>query len=173
MRMYRVMLRKATNFLRQPLSTQIGFMPVWVLLGIAKVVIFTFSFKRLAPRLGVNTGVSPWIPLLNPTQEARALQIGRLVRMTARYTPWNSNCFPQAVVARVLLGLYGVPYALYFGLCRDDNAGTTAAHAWIAAGRVAVTGGDSFRRFTVVGVFVAPWLASARQNRSMSKVMPC
>ena len=89
------------------------------------------------------------------------MQIGRAVRLAARYTPWDSNCFPQAVVARLLLGLYGIPYALFFGLRRDPDSGAMLAHAWVAAGRVRVTGGESFGQFTVVGVFVSRNLAAA------------
>ncbi|MFE8034122.1 lasso peptide biosynthesis B2 protein [Thiohalocapsa marina] len=148
--------RKSLTFLRQPWFVQVWFVPVWILLGISKALIFTVSFRRLAPRLGHRTDIAPWVPLLTPKQEQRAWMIGRLVRMTARYTPWVSNCFPQAVAARALLGLYNVPYILYFGLQRDvqDSTGMKA-HAWVVAGRVPVTGGQSFMQFTVVGCFVA------------------
>ena len=162
--MFSVLLRKARNFLRQPLLSQIGFAPTWVLLGVAKAVIFTVSFKRFAPRLGVDVGVCPWVPLLTPTQEARALRIGRLVRMTARYTPWDSNCFPQAVAARVLLGLYGIPYVLNFGLMREGTTSEMKAHAWVTAGRIRVTGGASFGVFTTVGCFVSPLLADVAKT---------
>lgn len=156
--MHTILLRKAKSFLRQPLSSQLGFALVWVLLGLAKALIFTIPFKRLAPRFGVHAGLSPWIPLLLPSQEKKALQIGRLVRLAARYTPWDSNCFPQAVVARILLGLYGIPYALNFGLMRDATTGEIKAHAWVSAGRIQVTGGASFMQFTTVGCFVSPQL---------------
>jgi len=152
--------RKATTLARQPRFILVWMLPVWLLLGIGKALIFTLSFRRLAPYLGCRSGVAPWVPLLAPAQERRARRIGQVVRMTAGYTPWTSNCFPQAIAARVLLGLYGLPYALYFGLRRnpDDPNGMTA-HAWVAAGRVRVTGGHSFGRFTVVGCFVARSLA--------------
>lgn len=151
--------RKAVTFLRQPRFIQAWFLPVWVMLGMAKALIFTLSFRRLAPRLGRPAGLAPWVPLVTPEEERRALLIGRLVRLTARYTPWDSNCFPQAIAARVLLGLHRVPYILYFGLRRDptDPAGLKA-HAWVVAGQVRVTGGPSFGQFTVVGCFVSPRL---------------
>jgi hypothetical protein len=151
--------RKAVAFVRQPLFIQVWFPAVWVILGVAKALIFTLSFRRLAPRLGRQSAIAPWVPLLSQAHEQRALLIGRLVRMTARYTPWDSNCFPQAIAARLLLGLYAVPYILYFGLMRDpaDPAGMKA-HAWVVAGRVRVTGGLSFGQFTVVGCFVSPRL---------------
>jgi len=159
--MLRLLARKARSFLRQSGFSQLWFVPTWFVLGIAKALIFTVSFRRLAPRLGRQADIAPWVPLLEPAQEMRALAIGRAVRMAARYTPWESNCFPQAVAARLLLGLYGIPYALYFGLMRDPGSGEMKAHAWVAAGKVHVTGGASFGRFTVVGCFVSPGLVGA------------
>lgn len=144
--------RKAVSLLRYPLFVQAWFLPLWVLLGIGKALIFTISFRRLAPWLGHSAGVSAWVPLLAPAEEARARLVGRAVRMTAVYTPWTSNCFPQALAARCLLGLYGVPHALYFGVRRGPG-GAMEAHAWVAAGRVRVTGGEGFGQFTVVGTY--------------------
>lgn len=156
--MFRVLVRKARHFLRLPVLIQFGFVPTWLLLGLAKVLIFNVPFRRLAAKLGEHAGVAPWVPVLTTGQEFRALSIGRLVRLTARYTPWDSNCFPQAVVARWWLGLYGIPYALYFGLMRAPDGTEMKAHAWVAAGRIRVTGGTSFGQFTVVGSFVSPGL---------------
>ena len=126
------------------------------------MLIFTIPFQRLAPRLGVRTGIAPWVPLLTPEQTHRARLIGRLVQMTARYTFWNANCFPQAITARWLLGLYHVPYVFFFGLSRDasDPAGMKA-HAWVVAGPVRVTGGYSFHQFTVVGCFAEAGLVQS------------
>jgi len=100
--------------------------------------------------------------LVDGSQEQRALEIARLIRLAARHTPWNSNCFAQATAARLLLGLYHIPYVLYFGLARDAGSRKMNAHAWVAAGRVRVTGGAAFGRFSVVGCFVAPQLAAGR-----------
>jgi hypothetical protein len=151
---------KARSFFRQPLFVQLWFPPVWVLLGISKVLIFTIPFQRLAPQLGVLTGIEPWVPQLTLKETHRARLIGRVVQMTARYTFWNANCFPQAITARWLLGLYDVPYVFFFGLSRDANdPDGMKAHAWVAAGPVRVTGGYSFHQFTVVGTFADAGLA--------------
>ena len=153
-----MLARKLSSFLRQPVFIQAWFLPVWLLLGFSKGGILLISFRRLAPRLGRPAGLSLWLPLLDERQVARARQIGRVVQLAARYTPWDSNCFPQAVAARVLLGLYDIPYALFFGLARDPASSVMQAHAWVAAGKVRVTGGNSFDQFTVVGCFVSPGL---------------
>lgn len=150
------LLRKMRNFLRLPRFVQLWFLPAWLLLGLCRLAILTFPFRRLASSLGMHSQASVWLPVLNQREEARAFRLSRVVHLASRYTPWDSNCFPQALAARLLLGLYGVPYALFFGLARDPNASGMQAHAWVAAGRVRVTGGNSFDRFTVVGCFVAP-----------------
>jgi Transglutaminase-like superfamily len=157
----RPLVRKARSFWRLPLFVQAWMLPLWFVLGLAKALIFGLSFRRLAPWLGRPVGLAGRTPLLDPDQEFRAQQISLAVRTAARYTPWESNCFPQAVAARLLLGLYGVPYALYFGLMRQAPQAQVQAHAWVAAGRVKVTGGLGFGRYTVVACFVAPTEAVA------------
>lgn len=151
-------LVKLGRFVRRPVFIQAWLLPVWFLLGMAKLAIFTVSFRRLLPFIGQPAGALPWVPLLSAASEARARQIGEVVRTAARYTPWDSNCFPQAIVSRLLLGLYGIDYCVFFGVRRGSGQDPFDAHAWIAAGRVAVVGKRSFRDYTVVGVFASPKL---------------
>lgn len=154
--MLQAISRKFRTLLALPGFCLVWLVPVWLLLGVSRLLIKIVSFRRLAPYLGVLSGAAPWVPLLQTHQQSRARDIGRVVRLAARYTPWESNCFPQAVVARLLLGWYGIPYALYFGLLNDRGAAPLSAHAWVAAGPVQVTGGSAFHQFTVVGVFASP-----------------
>lgn len=154
--MFDRLIRKASNLWRQPLFVWAWLTPVWLLLGVAKALIIAVSFKRISPLFGDSGGIDPLRPLIEPSQVNRAIQIGRVIRMAARYTPWDSNCFPQAIVARVLLGFNGIPYAMYLGLRRDPSGPGLQAHAWVAAGRIDVTGGASFSRFTVVSMFLSP-----------------
>ncbi len=154
--MTEILIRKARSLWRQPVFVWAWLIPVWSLLGIAKVLIFTVSFDRLCPWFGDKAGIQPLCPLIELSHVSRADQIGGVVRMAARYTPWNSNCFPQAIVALMLLGLYRIPYAICLGLMRDPSGSGLQAHAWVVAGRINVTGGASFSRFTVVAMFLSP-----------------
>lgn len=147
--------RKSRNFARRSEFEQMWFLPCWLLLGLSRLLILTVPFRHLAPWLGMQMEVAAWVPLVGSDGEARALSIARIVQMAARHTPWTSNCFPQAVTARILLGLYGIPYSLFLGIDNDKGA-IMAAHAWVSVGRVRVTGGEGFGQFTVVGCFVAP-----------------
>lgn len=157
--MFALLVSKFRSFMHQPMFIKVWFLPLWLLLGACKAFIFAVSFNKIAPLLGERSGISSAIPLLRPKQEQCALNIGRAVRLAATYTPWDSNCFPQAIAARILLGLYRIPYALSFGLMRDPESSELRAHAWLSAGRINVTGGESFHAYSVVGVFVSPLLA--------------
>lgn len=124
------------------------------MLGISRLLIITVTFRRLAPYLGKPIGLCAYSHILTSNQEAQALRIARVIRLTARYCPWVANCFPQAITARLLLGLYRIPYSLYFGLCRDPNTNEFKAHAWVTAGRIPVSGGQSFHLYTIVGGYI-------------------
>ena len=147
------LLRKARSFARRSLFEQAWLLPAWLMLGASRLLILFIAFRSLAPHLGEPAGVGPWLPLIDKRQEVNARRIARVVQMAAKYTPWESNCFPQAVTARILLGLYGIPYGLFFGVAQEPNADGLSAHAWVATGRVRVAGGESFDRFAVLGCF--------------------
>jgi hypothetical protein len=158
-----MLVRKMRNFMSRPWFEKLWFLPVWLLLGVSRFMILTIPFRHLAFRLGVHEGIAPWVPLVDSRSEATALSVSRVVQMAAKYTPWQSNCFPQALTARNLLGLYGIPYSLFFGVNRNAENTVLAAHAWVTVGRVRVTGGTSFDQFTVVSCFICPRLAKVRR----------
>lgn len=73
------------------------------------------------------------------------------------YTPWTSNCFPQALVAKYWLRQRHIPTTLYLGVALTKTADAPraemAAHAWLRCGPLIVTGGRGHERFTTVAHF--------------------
>ncbi|GEN29730.1 hypothetical protein HVA01_33760 [Halovibrio variabilis] len=157
-------MNRVIAFFKKSAFFKLWCLPVWLLLGVSKALIFLLSFRRLERLMGKAHGVSPVLPLLTTSQRKRASQIGHVVRMTARYTPWNSNCYPQAITAALLLRLYKLPYLLCFGLKRSEDSRRYLAHAWVAAGPVNVTGGFSFNAYTVVACYLEPGLSTAESS---------
>ncbi len=145
--------RKLSSYTSLPLFHKLWFVPIWLMLGLARAMVLVVPFRLIAPILGQGLGTSAAVPLAGPKQETRARQIGQTIRLASRYSPWDANCLAQAIVARIVMGLYGVPYVLFFGLSRSAGQAGLDAHAWTVSGRVAVTGGYSFDRFTIVGVY--------------------
>ncbi|GLQ35952.1 hypothetical protein GCM10007939_22360 [Amylibacter marinus] len=151
----RTLLRKFRFLLKKPLFTLVWLPAVWLMLGAARAMILTVEFRRLARLLGRREGLMSAVPLLTKPQKRRARQIQAVIKLAARYTPWTSNCFPQAIAARVLLGLYGVPYMMFFGVNKQGKNNCLKAHAWVVSGPCAVAGGHAFNEYTVVGSFGA------------------
>lgn len=145
---------KLRNFLGRSWFVKLWLIPVCFALGLARATILVIPFRRFAPILGNHTGTHAWIPIIRDQQLPVARNIMRVVALAARLTPWESNCFPQAVVSALLLRSYGIPYALYLGLSSNKSEGMNA-HAWVAAGPVPVSGGHSFNTFIVVGCFAS------------------
>ena len=162
-RSYSVLRRKANAWRRRPPEEKLYFAPAFLLLGLARVALLTVPFRRIAPLLGHDMKTAASVPLAGEQQVAQALHIGRAVRTAARYTPWQSKCLAQAMVARVLLGVNGLPYGLYLGVSKRGTSGVTA-HAWVCTGPAAVTGGRGFGQFAVVGTFVSPRSAQSARR---------
>jgi hypothetical protein len=127
----------------------------WLLLGAFRLLILTAPFSVVRRLLGRHE-TDPIVKIENlPTdQSARAHAIGAAVQRAARHTPWQSNCYPQALTARAQLLAFRIPHTVKFGLRRDTD-GDMVAHTWVRAGEVAVCGGDGDDYF-VVGSF--SWL---------------
>jgi hypothetical protein len=156
--MIKTIKRKFVTATKQQPLFYLWLIPAWLLLGFSRFVIITFSFKRFAHWLGLHDGLAPRTPLTTASQEIRARTISRVISIASKYSPWKANCFPQAITARLILGFYDIPYALFFGLMRsaqEEDRGELKAHAWVVSGRVNVTGGRSFQQFTSVGCFVS------------------
>ena len=101
--------RKARAWRARPSEEKAWILPAYALLGVSRAALLTVPFRRIAPLLGHDLRTAPVVPLVDERQGERALHIGRAVRTAARYTPWESKCLAQAMTARVLLGVVGIP----------------------------------------------------------------
>ena len=168
--MLRTLWRKWLTFLRLPLGDQALVPLVWLMLGLARVTILFIPFRYFSGWLGQSAKTMTYTPVLDVAETARARRIGRVVRATAKITPWESVCFPQALVACLLLRVSGTPYIMHFGLAKNvdvTDEESMKAHAWVTAGPVAVTGGrGNLFKFTVVGSYLSPLLCDALLLRS-------
>lgn len=150
-----MLARKLGTLRRLPAWVWLGLLPTWLMLGLARLLVLSVPFQRIAQVLGRHAGPLLYVPLLPPEQQHRVRQLSTMVQLMARYAPWQANCFAQAITARLWLACLRLPGAIYFGVCKLPD-GSMQAHAWVCSGPVAVTGGRSFGRFTVVATFLFP-----------------
>lgn len=130
---------------------------VFVLLGIARLSLRLIPFRRLARHLGPLQVETP--PDAPPEQLAQARRIGLAIARVSHYTPWTSNCFPQALAGKYWLRRRHIPTTLYLGVALNKTDANAAehtnmeAHAWLRCGPLIVTGERGHRRYTAVARF--------------------
>lgn len=135
-----------------------GFLAALALMLAAAVLLRLTPTGQLLRALGQSVGAVACTPLVDARQEARARLARRSIRRAARISPLRSDCLPQALAAATLCGWLMVPVALHLGLRRETQGQARRpleAHAWVAAGPVAVSGGDGFESFAPVACFLS------------------
>ncbi len=128
---------------------------VFCLLGIARLALRLVPFRRLARHLGPLQVETP--ADAPPEHLAQARWVGLAIVRVSPYTPWTSNCFPQALVAKFWLRRRRIPTTLYLGVALtkidDSPHSEMIAHAWLRCGSLLVTGGRGHERYTVTASF--------------------
>ena len=119
-------------------------------LAVARLAILIVPFRRIAPHLGRHMEQLPEDAA--PEQVAQARRVSWAVRAMSRHTPWQSACMAQAIAAKRLLQVRGVPSTLYMGLAKDEST-SLQAHAWLRCGGFVVTGREGRERYSVVATF--------------------
>ena len=113
-------------------------------LGIARIMLAVMPFRRLSERLAANPNATADQPRLEFLE-----RVGFSVRAAANNVPWLSNCFPQAIAARMLLRRQGYSTTIHLGVEKGGN-GDIAGHAWLTCGETVVVGGEDLERYTVM-----------------------
>lgn len=121
-----------------------------LLLALARAAVILVPFPFLARRFG-----RPVEPSLESDVIPARLPVSRVrwaVRAVSSRAPLKSPCLPQAIAAKVMLARRGVPATLHLGVRKDVTEGL-AAHAWLSAGPLVVTGQAAKPSFTEVARF--------------------
>ncbi|MEM6494245.1 MAG: lasso peptide biosynthesis B2 protein [Pseudomonadota bacterium] len=134
--------------------------PLFLALGAARAAALILPFRVYAPLFG---DPSPPTQSISPTpsngvedrrEGARARHVGRTIETVARFTPWNSNCLAQTIVAAVCLRLLKIAFQVRFGVAQSQQAATPIeAHSWVMSGAFPVTGYRESLGMTCVQTF--------------------
>ena len=145
---------KITTCVRMQKKHILFFIINFFMCGIARIAINLLPLKFLAVYFGRFQKTLKFSTLISQHQCQQARSIGQSVRLAAKYTPWNSSCLTQAMVAKFWCKFYRIPYMFYIGFksSTTEKSGY-AAHAWITAGPIAITGGDGLMEFHVVSSY--------------------
>lgn len=131
------LIRKVKTFTQLKWQTKYLAFKVFCLSGIVRAVILVVPFKKLQPYLGVQNTESAEDVIMESYKIAK--QIRWVVEVVSSYTPWESKCLVQAIVAQYLLKRKEITTTLYLGVCKEES-GELKAHAWLRCGKMIVTG---------------------------------
>ena len=147
---------KSSRFFSLRWKSQLLAIAVFFILGFNRLCVLIIPFRYLSKSYGQPCANHCFSLLISPQKTAKARQIGKIVRMMANNTPWQSQCLVQAMTAKTVLQAFDIPYVLFFGLANNNDnekGNTLQAHAWLTARQVPVTGGYSWNSFSVIATF--------------------
>ena len=113
-------------------------------LAYARLMLVVMPFDRLAARLSVKGNDLSAQP--DPEYLKR---ISFAVPAAANIVPWRSDCFPQAIAARMLLKRQGYESTIHLGV-EKTSPDAVAGHAWVTCGEIVVTGGEQADRYVEI-----------------------
>ena len=129
----------------------------YVWLGIMRFAINWVQFSTLARFFGTHQAETPF--QVSTKHHPVLRRIRWAIVSASRYTPWESNCFPQATAAQLLLRQRGIKSTLYLGVKLDDSMPNQQrelkAHAWLRVGSYIITGKLGHEQFGVVATFAS------------------
>ncbi|MCU0379910.1 MAG: lasso peptide biosynthesis B2 protein [Chitinophagaceae bacterium] len=70
------------------------------------------------------------------------------MRLCDQYTIWKTECYTQAVTAKILLGRKGLPGTVYIGFRKNED-GKYAGHAWLRSFDRIITGREGMENYVV------------------------
>jgi hypothetical protein len=148
------MLGKIRKFMTLSLEEKKLFVEAWYLLGVMRLALLLFSFKRLTRTFEHMKQVKEKT-ILSEEELQVAQLIGESITKASAYTPWESACLVQALTAQKMLQKRGIPGLFYFGAKKDqaDRDDNITAHAWTQCGEQIITGENGHEAFTVLSVF--------------------
>ncbi len=149
--------RKIPAFWHLPVREKLWLFLLYPYSGLIRAAVLLTPFHLLSKHLGTYYKNTELSPLVNEQQLALARQVGRICEITARYTPWQSKCLVQAIMARTVLAFYAIPYVIHLGASLSNNPQKPIeAHAWVKVGHLVITGRAGHKTYPVLSSFVAP-----------------
>jgi hypothetical protein len=121
------------------------------LLAVARLVVLLVPFRFYSSYLGMHMAESP-VGENNAAPRTTLRRVAWAIGAISRRAPWRCRCLEQALAAKVMLRVRGVPNTLYLGVARSADK-QLEAHAWVRSGPFYVTGGNGRDRYAVVSTF--------------------
>ena len=143
------LLHKIKTLANLPFDTMGLFVKAVFISAIVRFTLLFLSFRKVLRWLG--TAQKETSQHLNEAQQQYAQKVKSALWLCNKYTPWKTECYVQALTARILLRQRNVPSTIYIGFLR--TAEQMKGHAWLRSGNLIVTGNKGHTTFQVHSFF--------------------
>ena len=110
-----------------------------IISAIVRVVITFFSAAVRLYWMGKPVNLHYQISDPNADQLTSLRAVKLALSRCHRYVPWNTECYTQALTARIMLRRRQIPMLLFVGFKRQED-GPLQGHAWTSCGLYILTG---------------------------------
>jgi hypothetical protein len=135
-------------------AKQLLLLRIWMMLARARFTLLRKGLAHFTSGLTLHLAI-PVTQSIPRDELERARELGRLVAIAARYTPWPSRCLTQVLVLQQLLEQQKIPGYFSLGVRKagDDEAEALNAHAWLQCGDAIVNGAAPGCTYTTLSTF--------------------
>jgi len=144
------MIRKIRLFMGMNKELRVMIINAYILSGYYRFKMLFKPFNKLALEMG-ELGVED-TKEADDSMNAYIYKVRRAVMLASKYTPWESLCMVQALVAKHMLNKKNIDNVIYFGLAKNEK-NEPIAHAWLKYNNKVVVGEKGMERFSVVATF--------------------
>jgi hypothetical protein len=138
--------KKIKSFISIHKEVKLLFFKAYLLSALVKFGLIFLPFKVVLNRQGKINSETP------DTTDDFSLTFRKNVksamRLCDKYTLWKTECYTQALTAKILLNRNNIPGTIYIGFKKDEN-GKYEGHAWLRSYDMIITGGEKIDNYIV------------------------
>jgi hypothetical protein len=133
---------------------QLLLLRIWLLLAWVRLQLLRKGFAHFTAGLTLHRHI-PAMACISDEQLEQAKELGRLVAIAARYTPWQSLCLTQVLALQKLLVQRQIAGFFSLGVRKVDGEEVVPlnAHAWLQCGDTIVNGAAPDVSYTTLSTF--------------------
>ncbi len=128
---------KLQSFSRTDREVKFLFIRAYFLSAIVKFTLVFLTFKKILKWQGDANIESPLHADQDSLKYRKSIQSA--IRLCDKYTFWKTECYTQALTAKILLKRKRIPSTVYIGFLKN-NEGTYEGHAWLRSYDMIITG---------------------------------
>lgn len=119
--------------------------------AIVKFSLLFMPFARITRWLG-NRNVEVSDAQISSESNTYLAETQKALKLCDKYTPWPTECYTQALTAKILLRKRAINSILYIGFKKGEN-NNFDGHAWLISQSHVITGHCDFSQYQVHSFF--------------------